>query len=599
MSLHRTSTSCGILGVLLLTTTLGTILAQQPGVTKSSISGSVVQVGSGEAIAGARVAVVRVATPGASPSPPPPPPPGLQSPGNAGATGPVPRTPAALPTVTTEGDGKFLVKDLDPGSYRIQIAAEGYARQEYGQKVFPGQGTSVTVIGGQSINNLRVPMIPAGNVSGTIRDSGGRPAVGVPVQLLHPSFGAEGQRQYQSVGSTRTDDRGEFRLYWVTPGRYYLFGGTFPGPVRPLALGGGGGSPNELPNQSFGVTFYPDATDMQSATEIKVRPGENLAGLNLIVTRQQLYRIRGRVIDPKANQPPPNVSLTIGYRTVDGGSGASGPASTIYDPSTGAFEFQDVAPGSYAVQVSVRDPASYGASLPVPYAQVIANVTNSDIEGVALMLSTGVSMNGHFSAEEQVTPALPLSNLRLQLKPAGEGIASFCCTAPLSPGTAVDGTFRLEGVRSGEYRASVTLPSDKYLKFARYNQIDILNQPWQFSESDPVGMLEVVIGTKPAQVDGSVVDVRQQAILGTSVVLIPAHRDRTDLFKMTTSDPNGHFLFAGVSPGEYKVFAWEAIEPFAWFDAEFMKQYEQQGLVIHAVESGRETVQLKMIPVGP
>ena len=49
-----------------------------------------------------------------------------------------PVSTGAIPIVTTDPNGKFVIKDLASGEYRIAIAANGYARQDYGQRVFPG-----------------------------------------------------------------------------------------------------------------------------------------------------------------------------------------------------------------------------------------------------------------------------------------------------------------------------------------------------------------------------------------------------------------------------------------------------------------------------
>src|SRR4030095_8775903 len=63
---------------------------------------------------------------GAATAPPPP---------------PSPPPPPAIPSVVTDREGKFVIPDLEAGSYRLTVSGSGYVRQEYGQRVFPGQGT--------------------------------------------------------------------------------------------------------------------------------------------------------------------------------------------------------------------------------------------------------------------------------------------------------------------------------------------------------------------------------------------------------------------------------------------------------------------------
>jgi hypothetical protein len=62
-------------------------------------------------------------------------------------------------------------------------------------------------------------------------------------------------------------------------------------------------------------------------------------------------------------------------------------------------------------------------------------------------------------------------------------------------------------------------------------------------------------------------------------------------------DRSGHFAIANVAPGDYLVFAWEALEPFAYFDPVVLKRYEASGTKVQLNESGREHVEVKRIPV--
>lgn len=169
-----------------------------PQPAKAIIEGTVFRGGTTEGIEGARVVVTKVAA--------------------------TPLTPAISP-VSTDGQGRFQIKDLDAGSYRLTVAANGFARQDYGTKLPSVQGSPINVAAGQTLRDIVVRLLPTGNVTGRINDENARPAVGVQVQLMRASYNANGQRTFQSAGQTRTNDRGEYRLFWVTPGRYYLNAG--------------------------------------------------------------------------------------------------------------------------------------------------------------------------------------------------------------------------------------------------------------------------------------------------------------------------------------------------------------------------------------
>ena len=65
---------------------------------------------------------------------------------------------------------------------------------------------------------------------------------------------------------------------------------------------------------------------------------------------------------------------------------------------------------------------------------------------------------------------------------------------------------------------------------------------------------------------------------------------RADLYRTTQTDAQGRYQFQDVSPGDYKLFAWEEIEPGAWQDRDFMRAYDDRGQSVHVDEGSRQTV---------
>ena len=98
-------------------------------------------------------------------------------------------------------------------------------------------------------------------------------------------------------------------------------------------------------------------------------------------------------------------------------------------------------------------------------------------------------------------------------------------------------------------------------------------------------------------VDGNVVNEKSEPVRGIQVVLIPDRfRDRTELFKTGTTDQNGHFTIRGIPPGDYKLFAWEAIEQFSYFDSDVLRPFEQKGKPVSILESSKVIAEVKVIP---
>jgi len=558
----------------------------------------VVRAGTSEPVAGARVTVIRVNVATGANSPAaggvtssvmtsagnplaPPPPPTISSLGGSN----LPVTPAsspALPVVAADRQGRFSIPDLDDGTYRLLVIGTGYVRQEFGQRIFPGQGTPLTLSSGQAIRDLKMVLTPAANLSGRIVDESGQPAIGMSLTLMKAAYNQYGLRTFQSAGTATTNDRGEYRIYFVTPGRYYLSGGTTPGPTIVSTTSRIGPSPND-PLENYAFTYYPGVSNLDQALAIDIRAGSEVA-IDFAVARTQLYTVRGRLTDAATNRPPSTVNIAIAYQTVMGQSGMSmvGP---LYDSASGNFEVRSLLPGSYLLQITS---VSGSARLPV-------EVVNRDLE-VSAVIRNGVSVAGIVRVEGGT---LPSALQRIQLRPIIDGVVSLIGTTPSAP-AAADGTFKLNNVPPGEYQISIPSMPDYFVKEIRFDRNDALSRPLVVPDAGTeASSLEIVLSPNVGQIDGIITDERTQPVSGIQAVLVPdKNRDRTELFKAITSDQAGHFVMKGVAPGDYKLFAWDVLDNFGYFDPDLVKRSETRGKAVHIEESSKLTVEAKIITSG-
>jgi hypothetical protein len=222
---------------------------------------------------------------------------------------------------------------------------------------------------------------------------------------------------------------------------------------------------------------------------------------------------------------------------------------------------------------------------------------DKDIEGVVLTLSPGVSVEGRFSVEGQPVTVIPnLQQLNLIFTPAaGPGTGVNPAGFPAGP----DGTFQVVGLREAEYRVTLrgalAPTSGLYLKSIRYGGEDVLSKPLKFSGAGS-GIFEVVVGRGPGQIAGSVTDARSQIVPGVQVTAIPVERGRANDYRLATTDQNGRYSFQGLTPGDYQLFGWEALENGSQYDPDVLKQHDQQGKRVHVAESSNQTVDLRLIP---
>src|SRR4030095_16245835 len=113
------------------------------------------------------------------------------------------------------------------------------------------------------------------------------------------------------------------------------------------------------------------------------------------------------------------------------------------------------------------------------------------------------------------------------------------------------------------------------------------------------GSLEVLLSPNGGQLDGTIVDYDQKPQRGIQTVLIPDRlRDRRGLYRTAATDQNGHFVIRTVAPGDYKLFAWEDLEPFAYNDPDILRKYEERGTAVKIAESSKMNVEVNVIPAN-
>src|SRR5262249_43936597 len=109
-------------------------------------------------------------------------------------------------------DGRFSIKDVPPGQYTIRGQREGFFD--------PSNLPKVTVAGNQTVN-AAISMLPGAVVSGRVRDASGQVLHNVDVQLLAMTY-QNGYPVLRTVLTKPTDDQGAYRLFWLSPGQYYI-----------------------------------------------------------------------------------------------------------------------------------------------------------------------------------------------------------------------------------------------------------------------------------------------------------------------------------------------------------------------------------------
>jgi hypothetical protein len=227
------------------------------------------------------------------------------------------------------------------------------------------------------------------------------------------------------------------------------------------------------------------------------------------------------------------------------------------------------------------------------------SVVNADVDGVVLTLGRSRQIPGRIRIDSN-DPALSVDFglLLIQLTAMGKSGRVFSMNNdPESQRATSDGIFRIENVLPGEYQMSVRgLPAGFYVKEARLGTTDILNGRVVVSAAG-TDALEIVLSPKVGIVSGEALDATGQPAPGAHVVLIPVNHERPELFRPITADSSGRFAIPSITPGDYTLAAWDAIDLYEFFDPQLLEQAERNGKAVRVAESSTQTVSVNVIPL--
>jgi len=408
---------------------------------------------------------------------------------------------------------------------------------------------------------------------GRALDDDGEALPYVEIFLLRYVF-ERGRRRLEQWGQSISNDLGEYRMFGLSPGKYYL-GATPRDRSNPQRYDNG---------QDYAPVYYPGTTDPAGAKVIELHAGTLLRGIDIPMMKTRTVRVRGHVVDPTSKANVQNVGVQMQRRDESRDVFWENLYSGV--DAQGNFEIKSVVPGAYVIVADKR-----GDSRPLRVQQPI-DVHDSDIENVVLELGQATELKGHLQIEGRSVPNLEETQIWLQPE---EGAYMGGASGRVRP----DGSFTISDVQSGHHLLNVfRMSDDHYLKSARLGDQDVLESGLDATHAI-AGSLEIVLSSNGGFVEGVVLNANDQPETGATVVLVPdePRRGQSRYYKVVTTDQYGRFTIKAIPPGGYKLFAWEEIEDGAYENPDFLKTFEALGEPRTIREGSRESAQLKLIPV--
>ncbi len=441
---------------------------------------------------------------------------------------------APTATATTDGAGAFTLSDLSPRLYRLEVTAKGYATPEKPVRARIGA-------------NLTIALTRGGVITGQVTDRENRPIVEAQIKVIRIAD-ADGKPIPNPVPprypGCQSDDRGVYRRWGLTPGRYLVWVEGTPSVYLPLD-----------PLEGDVPTYYPSVT-RGGAKEVVVTEGGETTGIDIRHRGQRGFAVSGQTVGASQD-------TFVDLRLLDAETHAV-IAQAAKDQLRGPdFTFTGIPPGVYdLVADAYLRKGDHAFCEPI---RVV--VKTKDVEGLTVTLVAAATVSGKVGFTSpgkertdacKVEPPAPVEETSVQLIRKRENPLAPDDSSPVVP--EEKGSFRLTGVRPGDCALAVEPPAGWYVATATEPASPKPKPLGQFTLKKGASLDGVVLSLEfgAAELRGTVASLPKspEAVEKLRVHLIPLDEEQVEnpaRFYETTVAASGAYEFRNLAPGRYAV----------------------------------------------
>jgi len=432
---------------------------------------------------------------------------------------------ADMHAMETGADGRFLFASLPAGRYQIVAQKQGFG--------WPVDAPSMFAEAGKDAKTAEVviQLMPNAAASGRVTGAEGAPLLGAIVQLSRLQF-VNGHFVNVPVARVTTNDLGEYRIFAVPPGHYRVSAfyrdsaSMFGLRLRPTPQD----APAEGPHtQDYAVSYYPGTIDPDSATTVRLKPGETQDGIDIHLLIAPSTSIAGSV----SGLPPGVEGIQVLLQPVAFAELGARQSFAVHAGSN-RFEFKSLPQGTYVLRVD------YGGPEHQLSAREVITVHETPVSNVNLNLQPLLTVRGTFATNEKkvlegLIVALVGTDLHnratFRVNPDG----TFQAPRPLPPD---DYSIELQNSGDSVYLKAITTRGQK-------TNSSIV----RIEESTN---LELAVSDKASKVEGMVRNADEKPI-NTCVVILADAESATNRIYFSHPDSGGRFELKRVPPGNYSI----------------------------------------------
>ena len=519
-------------------------------------------------------------------------------------------------TAFTDAQGRYEFQKLPAGRFNVSVSKSGFVTMQYGQTRPFEPGRPIDLVDAQVMEKADVALPRGSAVSGRILDEFGEPVADATVAGMRMQY-SSGKRRLVSAGrSSTTNDLGQFRLFGLPPGEYYVSVTvrSFDSFMMDMFAGAGGptGSNN---NSGYAATYYPGTPNPAEAQRISLAVGQELASIDIQMQPLRLAKITGNAVSSDGKPMSDAMVMLMPAMKEVLQFMPGGMSRTDKD---GNFTLSGVAPGEYVIQVqslaAIMSAATQAMALinagesassappaqPMEreFAMAAVTVAGEDIVGMTVTGARGARARGRLVFEGGAKPE-NLKTLRLFAAPTepetmGAGPASF------GMATVKDtGAFEIDGLVGRRAFGFFDPPKGWFLKRISHENNDVTDKGYDFKPGEEVEGFEIVLTTRSQIVSGSVTNDRLEPVKEYTVVVFPEDPQKWTTTNSRTRgsarpDQQGQFKLTSLPPGAYLAIAVDYVAEGEWMDPEWLARAARKATKFTLDEGAARTLDLKI-----
>lgn len=496
----------------------------------------------------------------------------------------------------TDTEGRFTITSLPAGRYSLYFIKSGYVNLSFGQSR-PNQGSKIIELSdGQKMEKADVALPRGGVIAGRLFDDYGDPVVDARVQVMQYRWANNARRLANMGRMSQTNDRGEFRIWGLPPGEYYVAASNQERMMM-FMDSAPAGPPDPSESQGYASTYYPGTASPSEAQRVTLAAGQEVTGIDFALVTTRTVRVSGTVVTSEG-RPVGNSGVMLMPRTPLGG--VMSPQGTRTD-AQGAFTISGVTPGEYVLQARTDDRMGFGpgngtaemAFLPI-------NVGSEDLRNVTLTTSSGSRVSGRVVFDTP-PPAGTMERVRVFLQPVDpeQSMGMGMMGGPEDGRVTEQGTFEMRGVFGRRTARIVGLPEGFALRAVRVGGDDVIDSGFEFGKDDVRG-LQLLVTTRITTITGSARGADNKPATDYVVIAFPTDDDvglrpGSRYLGFARPDQNGGFRLRALPPGSYFIVALDAM-PEEMGNPDVFEQLKGSATRVMLNEGAQEHVELTVHP---